>query len=332
MNFTRRDIDVANVRAMAWVGDSLINVAGGWRGLMPDRRQSWMVYGDSFDTAVCSPAGDVIVLAEGVGTKGLVLDETGHVVREINRSYYEAEAYRYPVALFTLPDGRTGLVHCPEQYNQLEIEVALTGERLTASTNRAPADIFHSRLGVSADGSLLASAGWLWHPWGSVHVYDITRALADPRVLDNTGDCFSLRGLTQAEVAGACFVGRDMIISTTSEENEPEDADDLGPNMLARRSMDSECYLWRIDLPQTAGDLVTFANGVLALNGHPRLYDAEDGELIAEWPDLNTGDSSSAITWSNTFRGPGRVAVAPSGERFAFTDGKRVVMIKVKEN
>lgn len=36
--------------------------------------------------------------------------------------------YGYPVALFTLPDVRTGGVHCPEDYHRLEIEDARTGE------------------------------------------------------------------------------------------------------------------------------------------------------------------------------------------------------------
>jgi len=60
------------------------------------------------------------------------------------------EAYRYPLALFTLPDGRTGLVHCPEHYNQLEIEVARTGERLAGGGDRDPDDFFHSRLADAA--------------------------------------------------------------------------------------------------------------------------------------------------------------------------------------
>lgn len=327
MGFTRQNLDVAGVRAMAWVGASLIDVADGWRELLPDHRQSWTAYGDSFDTAVSSPMGDATVLLEGAGTKGLVLDGTGRIVREINRSYYQAEAYRYPATLFTLPDGRTGLAHCPELYSQLEIEVALTGERLTASADRAPGDIFHSRLSVSADATLLASAGWLWHPWGSLHVYDLTRALSDPLGLDGFGDRFDLRGVIRAEVGGACFVGGDVIVSTTSEENDPEDEDDLGPDMLVRRSVVDKRYLWMVELPETAGDLVAFAGGALALNGHPRLYDGESGELVAEWPDLDTGHIDSAITWSDTFRGTGRVAVAPAGDRFAFTDGERVVVI-----
>ena len=57
-----------------------------------------------------------------------------------------------------LPDGRTGLVHCPQWCNQLEIEVARTSEPLTGG-DRDPGDFFHSRLAVSADSRFLLSAG-----------------------------------------------------------------------------------------------------------------------------------------------------------------------------
>jgi hypothetical protein len=62
--------------------------------------------------------------------KGCCSTRAGSLIREVNRSYYHADAYRYPLALFTLPDGRTGVVHCPEDYNRLEIDDARTGHRL----------------------------------------------------------------------------------------------------------------------------------------------------------------------------------------------------------
>ena len=50
-------------------------------------------------------------------------------------------------------------VHCPREYNRLEVEVAATGERLTPEVDRRPQDFFHSRLAVSPDGLRLLSAG-----------------------------------------------------------------------------------------------------------------------------------------------------------------------------
>jgi hypothetical protein len=313
---------------MAWVAGSLIDVGGGWGELYPEPGRRRWSYGPSFDAAVASPSGDATALVATVATKGLILDGQGQVVRQINRSFYHADAYRYPAALFTLPDGRTGLAHCPEQYNRLEIEVALTGERLTVSDAREPSDVFHSRLAVSPDGSLLLSAGWLWQPWGSLHVYGLTGALADPTALDGVGDCFNLRGLIQAEVAGACFVNGAIMISTTDAENDPDDEDDLGPNMLTCWSPAQGGFLWKQALDESPGDLVTLAGGGLALNGHPRLYSSATGQMTAEWPDLDLGHSDSAITWADTFRGPGRIAVDPNADRFAYTDGDRVVVIQ----
>jgi hypothetical protein len=272
-------------------------------------------------------------LVQTVGTKALLLDggrHYGRVLREVDRSYYHADAYRYPLAMFTLPDGRTGMVHCPEHYNRLEIDVAATGERLTESAGRRqPSDFFHSRLAVSADGARLLSAGWVWHPWGCLDVFDLAEGLGNPRVLDGPGTVWGLHGLIQAEVSGACFVEDGIVVSTTSEENDPEDDNDLGPNMLARWSERDRQFLWRRELDQSAGDLAPIGNYVLALNGHPRLFDPADGELLHEWPDIDTGTADSSIVWDRGFSGPARVAVDSTRSMFAVTDGEQVHIVSL---
>lgn len=331
MRETRRvQLPVPGATSLIWVDGHLVDVSAGWRsvpltGGEPQNR--YTAYGSEFDAAVVSPNGDLVLLVVSAGTKGLVLDSAGRVVREVNRSFYHADAYRYPGTLFTLPDGRTGLVHCPEQYNRLEIEDALTGERLTADSGRQPKDVFHSRLAVSADGRYLLSAGWLWHPWGCLAVYDLAEALRDPTVLDGYGNVFDLRGLIEAEVGGACFVGNDLLVSTTAEPNDPESADDLAPNMLVRRSLGERRFTWRRDLGFSAGDLVPMAGGALSLNGHPRWWDASSGELRHEWPDLPTGDSDSSIVFDKAFSGPARIAVDEAGRRLAVTNGEEIVVV-----
>jgi hypothetical protein len=79
------------------------------------------------------------VIYERLGTKGLLLHE-GRIVRELDRSYYHASAYEYPVALFNDPDGRVLLAHCLGNYCRLELEEAETGRPLTASADRKPSD------------------------------------------------------------------------------------------------------------------------------------------------------------------------------------------------
>lgn len=183
------ELAAPGARCLVWHDGAVVDVAAGWRryeldGSAPVSRYSG--YGPGFDAAVMAPAGDVAALVMSTGTKALLLEPGGRVIRELNRSYYCAAAYRYPLALFTLPDGRTGLVHCPENYNRLEIEVARTGERLTAGRDRDPGDFFHSRLAVSPDGRFLLSAGWVWHPLSTTEIYDLSRALDQPHVLDAT--------------------------------------------------------------------------------------------------------------------------------------------------
>jgi hypothetical protein len=329
----RVELAAPGARALVWVGSELFDVAAGWThhrldGSTPRRRYAG--YGPGFDTALTAPTGDVVALLTGTGTKGLLFDAGGELIREVDRSFYHADAYRYPLALFTLPDGRTGVVHCPQAYNRLEIEDARAGERLTASGGREPQDFFHSRLAVSPSGRYLLSAGWVWHPWGCLAVFDLHAALADPRTLDSgEGDLFGMRGVVQAEISGACFVGDDVVVSTSAEPNEPDGPDDLGPNMLARWSMTQRRFVWRHHLTEPAGDLLPAGNGVLSLYRHPRLYDADTGLACAQWPDLSTGEADSSIVWSNAFSGPARAAVDPDGRRFAVTDGDRIVVVEL---
>ena len=319
----------AKARALAWVGGDLYDVAAGWRrfaldGSEPVRRYGG--YGAGFDAVTVSPGGDMVALLCSTGTKGLLLDAGGRVLREVNRSYYEAEAYRYPLALFTLPDGRTGVVHCPERYNRLEVEDAVTGRRLTSSAVRDPADIFHSRLAVSRSGRWLLSAGWVWHPFDWLAVYDLAQALASPGRLDSLGDP-GQDAMARAEIAGACFAGDDVVVATGPESGEPREPGDLGPDMLARWSTAERRFLWQHRLDQTAGDLIPMAGGVLALYHHPRLYDARTGDLACDWPDLPTGQAASSIVWDNAFTGPARIAVDEPARRFAVTDGQKITIV-----
>lgn len=246
------------------------------------------------------------------------------MIREVDHSFPHSEAYRYPLALFTLPDGRTGLVHCPDAYNRLDIEDALTGGRLTIGTDREPDDFFHSRLAVTPSGRYLLSAGWVWHPWGCLAVHDLTRALTEPTTLDSSVEVFDPGSITE-EVSGACFVGEGIAIRTSAEP----DPDEPVPAMLALWTPATRTFVWRRQLGHAVGDLVPMAGNILALHDHPRLYAAATGDLIAEWPGLKTGHAESAIVWDKTFTGPARVAVDQTNKRFATTDGDRITVVQL---
>jgi hypothetical protein len=326
------ELAAPGARSLVWQDGTLVDVAAGWTsypldGSRPTSRYGG--YGPGFDTAVVAPAADVIALVAGTGTKALLLEPGGRVIRELNRSYYHAEAYRYPLALFTLPDGRTGLVHCPEEYNRLEIEAARTGERLTAAQDRDPEDFFHSRLAVSLDGQSLLSAGWVWHPMDLTDIYDLSQALKQPRVLDAVPRDDPWTQATRVEISGACFTGHDVVVSTSADEPDADEPDRLGGRMIARWSVRGQQFTWIRQLDQTAGDLLPVGNSILALYQHPRLYDAETGELQAEWADLDTGQAQSSIVWDKAFSGPARIAIDEPGQRFAVTDDEKITVIQL---
>jgi hypothetical protein len=103
--------------------------------------------------------GDVGAVFETLGTKGRIVRWNGQIaqpnfvtlgfdeIREIDRSYYHAAAYDYPICLLTLPDGRHAVAHCPKRYDTLEIEF-LDGTPLTRRKAESE-DIFHARLASS---------------------------------------------------------------------------------------------------------------------------------------------------------------------------------------
>lgn len=326
----RIDVEIAGAGSLAWVGGVLFDVAKGWQRVdgVQDRLVGRAPFG-SFETVTVAPAGDLAALVDGDGTKALLLEAGGGVVREVNRSWDCAEDFRYPLALFTLPDGQTGLVHCPNQVNRLEIEVAATGERLTRPHHRTSPDVFHSRLQVSADGTRLLSAGWVWHPLAVTGLYDLAAALRDAALLDrqvmirDPHDSFG-RSLN-AEVAGACFIGDDVIVATSSEHLGFDDG--LAPLSLARWSPKQERYLWQTPAPADLGDLISFHGHILTLNGHPRLFDSRTGDLVHEWPDVPIAATDGPLFLDGCSRaGAAMVAVDPEVTRFAVAQPDRVTI------
>src|SRR5579885_2435568 len=105
MREVRRDvIAAAKAKALVWLGDTLYDVAAGWRSFPLDGSQGssrFGGYGDQFDAATTSPGWDTVALIASTGTKALLLAADGRPIREVNRSYYHAEAYRYPLVLCT---------------------------------------------------------------------------------------------------------------------------------------------------------------------------------------------------------------------------------------
>jgi hypothetical protein len=130
-------ISAQNVKSLCWQGDALVDwVAGGnFYFLDGTTRPRHVGYSYRFDAAVVSPSGTYAVIYEKLGTKGLIL-KNGNILREINRSFYYAHAYEYPITLFQLPDGREVIAHCREEFCRLDIDDLETGKPLTDSQER----------------------------------------------------------------------------------------------------------------------------------------------------------------------------------------------------
>ena len=319
----------AEAQSLAWNGDDLVDVVGGGRRWGPDgvEQRASIIRGFPFDRSVVSPSGRYSVVHAERGTKALLLDGD-RLVRELNRSYYHADAFDYPVALGALRDGREVLVHCPEKYNVLEIEDAETGERLTGG-ERQPKDVFHSRLAVSPGGTHLLSAGWLWHPYGVVEVFDLAGALTDPAVLDGRG-VLPLNPGIDAEVASACWLDGDRLAVATGEEFlDDDETPALGPRQLGVWSLSARRWIHRSRVDFPIGTLIARGDTVVSLYGHPRLIDVTTGAVMAEWPTVEVPrrDGSYGVPHIPT----PVVALHPDGTRLAVAQPESIAIIHLGE-
>ncbi|WP_434388701.1 hypothetical protein [Melittangium boletus] len=262
-------------RALCWSGEAPVDPLARHAG--------------PYDAAVMSPDGRHVVLYERLGTRGLLLRE-GAPVRELHRDDYCAHVYEYPVALASLPDGRTLLAHCPEEYCRLELEDVATGERLTRRDG-ASTDVFHSRLQFSPGGRFLLSAGWVWHPVDTAQVFDVARALEQPTLLDGPMSLFSDEGFE--EIHAATHGTGDTLLLEREGWDEERNA---SRNQLVVYSASERRELSRALLDAPLGTCMPVgAHHVLSLFEHPRLIELATGHVVERWPDLDTGGQHSSI-------------------------------------
>ena len=326
-------IPAKNIRSLCWQGDEMVDwVEGGNRYCLDGTVSCAHVnYTYRFDRAVASSNGQYAAIYEGNGTKGLVLKD-GKMLREINRSYYCADVYEYPIALFDFPDGRTVLAHCPEEYNKLEIEDAETGERLTKRVGET-ADFFQSRLSVSPGGKYLMSAGWYWHPLDFVSIYDLEQVLAHSALLDAELDWDLAVGM--AEIHSAAFADADTALFTSADLyfNEHDiDKEDKGkfvlqPDQIGLYSIAERRFLSLAPLTEPLGTLMPVGDFVLSFYEHPKLVKIATGEIIVRWPDLETGNQNSSIGQNSGKLPP--LALDPVNKRFAVADDEKITVVQL---
>lgn len=314
-------------KSLVWQGDELVSGVGGGRRWGRDglERKSSFAWSFPFDAGTTSVSGPYSAVYQERGTKGVLL-EGERVVRELNRSYYLAPDYDYPLALGKLGDGREGVVHCPEKYNVLQIEDAASGERLTAGS-REPEDFFHSRLSLSPAGRYLLSVGWFWQPFGTAMVYDTALALTDANILDGDG-VLPITAVMGGEVTAGCWLDADrLVLATGAEEWYDDEEFALPPRHLGVWSMSEGHWLHRNPVPDADPGVLLLARGdqIVSLHGHPRLLDTATGRIVAEWPEVGVPEKPTCFGHR---RVPTPVAALhPDGTRLAVAQAESIALI-----
>ncbi len=319
------------VSSLCWSGNTLIDWAGGNRvidfnGGANLRQRIWSY---RFDAAVQSPSGRYAAIYEQTGTKALLL-ERGELIRELNRSYYCANAYEYPIGFLTHPDGRELIAHCPEEYDQLEIDDAATGERLTSHRDRNPVDFFHSRLAVSPDNRRLLSAGWQWHPINMVSTWSIAEALADGRALDAVGSPYRF---VDAEVNDAVFVDSERLLLSSSPDAENFGNNDspLRAGTLSVFNLQNDTFESTATLEETTGPMLWLGNDlVVGLYEHPKIINVRTGQVVFRLTEVATGKRSGCIfDRSNSLP---KLALDPPHRRLAVAHPDRITVVEFPQN
>ncbi len=282
-----KTVNAPDVKSLVWSGDTLVDwISGGDTYSLEGASEASRVhYPYTFNEAISSRSGKYVVLVSRRSTKALLL-RNGKLIRELNRSYYCAESYDYPVAFVTLSDGREAIAHCPNEYNQLEVEIAETGELLKSTSDRKPSDYFHARLKVSPNNRYLASCGWVWHPVDYPHIFDIQTAEKNLSHLDGPG--VELR--TLADTSSLAFVSDHEIVVALGgdviDQEIPIDGTELYTFAI------HEGLAHRQSVAKYSGHVSLVCGfsggGVLALGDHPVVLDQRTGDVLNAWPDLST--------------------------------------------
>lgn len=293
----RQTIEAKQISSLSWSVDSLIDWTSAGKQYFPkDQKNNGIYYFTfPFDRAITSEDGIYAVIYQNLGTKGVLL-KNGKILREINRSFYQAEVYDYPVAFAKLNDGRTILIHCPEDYCQIEFDDVETGGRLTNHPDRTPSDFFHSRFEVSPDNQTLLSKGWAWHPYDFVECFNITECIENPLLLDKS----KLNPDVDAEICTASFITNNMVLIGSPNLGEPfneNPTEKLRNGQIATWDLKTNTISNIIQPAFPIGGHLIAIDDTFAweLLGHPKIINYRTGEIVEEIKEIHSGRQISSI-------------------------------------
>ena len=322
-------IEHPKVRSLVWNGNQLIDWVGGGTVFELDGTivAAKVRYAFAFNAACSSADNMFVAIYDRLGTKGLLLQD-GKIVREIDRSYYHSGAYEYPLCFAKLESGRNVLIHCPEEYNRIEIEDCETGDRLTRSDIREPADFFHSRLAVSSDNSFLLSAGWIWHPLDGICLFKIEEALVKPNCLDRS----RLMPRQSTEISSAAFFGGNKLIVSTSAETLSDGkftSNEFQPNMISVWDIAGQSIVSQAKISEPVGTLMVIdEDHAVGFYESPKLVQLKSGEIISRLPNVSSGKQTSSIVHHIDELPP--IAMDEVGKRFAIADPDGITVVAIE--
>jgi hypothetical protein len=280
-----------------------------------------------FDAAIQSPSGRYAVIYERLGTKA-VLIRNGKFLRELNRSYYCADEYDYPIAFVPGPDGAELIAHCPDEYNRVEFDDAETGRRIAVIGERKPSDFFHSRFQVSPGGRWFMSAGWVWHPVDTVDVWPLSEAVANPALLDTPGVPIE----ADTDINDAVFIDDDRLLLSSNADREAfyGKVDGMTPGTLGIFDLSSRKFESIVKVHEHVGQMLWLGNGrIVSFYKHPKVIEVATGEVLHRWPDINSGERCGCI--SGYLGKLPHIAIDPVRKRFAMATDKQLDVVQFNQ-
>ena len=315
-----------SVNALAWARNDLVDPTSGLiirqDGTISDR-QFLISFG--FDRGLSLPTSGAFwtIAYLNRGTKA-VLFKNWKEHREVNRSYYFAGTYDYPIQLAKLESGRVIIAHCPSSYDEIEIEDAETGECLGRKKTKQME--FHSRLSVSSDGRFLISAGWFWHPLGGAWLCPVTGIIKGESSANEVNFSFG------AEIDSAQFLGNEHVVVASTDNIIDEETEclphRLGRLQLGNWSISRSQWESVVPLAEPAGIIMPWREWAVSFHEHPKVIELRTGRILHRWESIYSGRQIGSIDLGDP--PPPPIAMNPQVGKFAIATKKEVVIITLQ--
>ena len=320
--FREQEIAWPSATTFVWDQDELVDVTTSERRKLDgSRSQPTSIIGYEFDRAISLRHAGVFwtVAYTNRATKAVLL-KNGQVHRELNRSFYCADDYDYPITIAANHADRVVVTHCPQHFDLLEVEDAESGETLLKIKSKLME--FHSRLAMSADGRYLLDAGWFWHPWCGACVFDLNHA-SDSSSANLESAPFS----STNEIDSAAFLGNTHLVVSSA----PEDSggtphpNDLLPKQLGVWSLADRRWESKVDLSEPTGIIMPWNEWIVSFYDHPKLVERATGRIVHRWDQVFSGKQVGPIDLGNP--PPPPMAIDWQRGRFAVADSTKITVV-----